>query len=58
MKIGMFRIFRCFSKIWNTEERYKAERIGESAEPCPTPTLMLKIGENEIVPTVFGFSSY
>jgi len=27
------RIFNLFSKIWRKEERYKAERIEERAEP-------------------------
>ena len=41
--IQMF--FRCFSREWKTGERYKAKSIGDRAEPCPTPTLMLKEGK-------------
>ena len=44
-EIGIFRFFRCFSREWKTEERYKAESIGDRAEPFPTPTLKLKEGE-------------
>ena len=29
----IFRFFNWFSKIWNIRERYKAERIGERADP-------------------------
>ena len=39
--IGIFRFFKQFSKIWKIGERYKADRIRERAEPCPTPTSML-----------------
>ena len=38
----MFSIFNCFSTDWRIGERYKAERIGESAEPCPMPMLISK----------------
>ena len=42
MEIGIFRLFTRFSKMG---ERYKAERIGERADPCPTPMSTLKDGE-------------
>ena len=42
VETGIFRFFNCFSKIWKIGERYKAERIEERADPCPTPILTLK----------------
>jgi len=32
-EIGIFRFFRRFSTIYKNGERYKADRIGESADP-------------------------
>jgi len=32
-EIGIFRFFRYFSKIYKNSKRYKADRIGESADP-------------------------
>jgi len=45
IEIGIFRFLRCFSRMCRNGERYKADKIGESADPCPTPTLTLKLGE-------------
>ena len=45
IEIGVFKIFKIFNhflRIWKIGERYKVERIGERAEPCPTPTLILQ----------------
>jgi len=36
------RFFKCFSRIWRNGERYKTERMGERADPWPTPILMSK----------------
>ena len=41
VEIDIFR-FDWFSKMWKIGKRYKTERIGERAKPCPTPILMLK----------------
>ena len=48
MEMGIFRIFKQFSRIWRTEARYKADEMGDRAEPCPTPTLTLKKGEENL----------
>jgi len=45
MKTGIFKFFRCFSRICKNGVRYRAERIGESADPCPTPTLTSNSGD-------------
>ena len=45
METGIFRFFKWISRMWSREERYKAERMGERAEPWLTPTLTLKNGE-------------
>ena len=34
--------------MWRKETRYRAERIGERAEPYPTPTLTLKNREEKL----------
>ena len=41
-KIGILRFFVLFLKIWNMDEIYKVERIGERVEHCPIPTSMPK----------------
>jgi len=46
IEIGILRFLRCFSRICKNGERYKANRIGESADPWPTPTLTSKLGED------------
>ena len=33
-EIGIFRFFNLFSKIWKTDNKYNANKIGERAEPC------------------------
>jgi len=33
MEMGIFRFLRCFSRIYKNKVRYKAERIGERADP-------------------------
>jgi len=45
MEIGIFRFLRCFSRIYKNGVRYKADKMGERADPWPTPTLISKSGE-------------
>ena len=45
IEIGIFRFLRCFSEIYKNRVRYKADRMGEKADPWPTPTLTLNTGE-------------
>ena len=40
--------FKWFSRMWRKGARYKAERIGDRTEPCPTPTSTLKNGEEKL----------
>ena len=44
----IFRFFKWFSRMWRKGARYEAERIGDRAEPCPTPTSTLKNGEEKL----------
>ena len=46
--VGIFRFFNWFSKMNIKVERYRVNNIGESAEPCPTPTLILNILEERL----------
>ena len=48
VETGILKFFRCFSKINRKGERYKADKMGERVEPWPTPTFMLKIGEEKL----------
>jgi len=48
METGILRFFKQFSRIYNREERYKAKKMEERAEPCPTPISMLKNGEEKL----------
>jgi len=41
-EMGIFRILRCFSRMYKNGVKYKAERIGERADPWPTPMLTSK----------------
>ena len=41
--MGIFKIFKCFSKIWRKGTRYIAERIGDKADSWLTPMSTLKI---------------
>ena len=47
-KTGIFRFFNLFSKIWKIKERYRANKMGESAELYPTPTPTLKDREKKL----------
>ena len=46
MEMGIFRFLRYFSRMYKNGDKYKAERIGERADPCPTPTLTSKSRES------------
>ena len=46
--MGIFRFFRCFSGIYKKEERYRADKMGERVDLWPTPTFMLKTGDEEL----------
>ena len=46
--VGIFSFFNWFSKMNIKGERYRADNIGESAEPWPTPTLILNISEKRL----------
>ena len=48
IEIGIFRIFKQFSRIWRIRARYKADKIGKRAESCPTPMSTLKNGEEKL----------
>jgi len=45
MEMGIFRILRCFSRIYKNGVKYKAERIGERADPWLTPMFTSKFGD-------------
>ena len=45
--MGIFRFFNHFSRIYKNRVRYKAKRIGERADPWPTPTLTPKVEEEK-----------
>ena len=42
------RFFKRFSRIWRNSKRYKAESMGESANPWPTPTSMSNRQEEKL----------
>jgi len=48
IEVGILRFLRRFSKIYIKGERYKEERIGERAEPWPTPMLTSNIREEKV----------
>jgi len=45
IETGILRFLRCFSKMYKKGERYKADIIGERADPWPTLTFTSKIGD-------------
>ena len=47
IEMGIFKFFNHFSRIYKNKVRYKAERIGERADPWPTLTLTSKLGEEK-----------
>jgi len=46
IEIGILRLLRYFSRMCKNGERYKANKIGERANPWLTPMLTLKLGED------------
>ena len=48
METGIFRIFNQFLRIWRIGTKYKADRVGERVEPCPTPMSKLKKDEEKL----------
>ena len=57
IEIEIFRFFNFFSKIWKIGEKYKADRIGDKAEPYTTPILILKKEEEKLFQRYFIFLS-
>ena len=47
IETGILRFLRCLSRMYKKGERYKADRIGERADPLPTPTFTLKVGDEK-----------
>ena len=48
MEIGILRFLNLFSKMYRSSEIYNVDKMGESAEPWPTPTLISKEGEERL----------
>ena len=46
-EIKVFRFFNLFSKMWKTSNKYKANKIGDSIEPCLISILTSKKGEEK-----------
>ena len=55
MEMGIFKIFKQFSKERKTRDKQRVERIGERENPCPTPTLTLKEGDMKLFQRYFVF---
>jgi len=47
METGIFRFIRHFSRIYKTGVRYKADKIGERADPWPTLMLTVNDGDDK-----------
>ena len=47
IETGILRFLKYFSRIYRKGERYKEERMGERADPWPTPILTSNIGEEK-----------
>lgn len=48
METGILRFFKCLSRIWRTGAEYKADKIEDRADPCPTLTSTLKYEEEKL----------
>ena len=48
METGIFRFIRRFSRIYKREVRYKANKIGERADPWPTLMLTVNDGDDRL----------
>ena len=44
----IWRFLRRFSRIYKKGERYKADRIGERADPWPTPMFTSNVGDGKL----------
>ena len=58
IETGIFRIFNHFSRMWRMRDKYRADIIGERANPWPTPTSTLKKKRREIVPEISSLFAY
>ena len=47
IETGILRILRWFSRIYKKGKRYKANKTGERADPWPTPTFTLNVGDGK-----------
>ena len=47
IETGILRFLRQFSRIYKKEERYKANKTGERADPWPTPMFTLNVGDGK-----------
>jgi len=54
-EIRIFRFFNLFSKMWRIEEKYRADRMEERAELCPTPMSTLKKEDEKLFQRYFIF---
>ena len=45
VETGILWILRCFSRIYKKGKRYKADKIGERADPWPTPMFTSNKGD-------------
>jgi len=48
MEIGILRFLNLFSRIYRSGERYNMDKMGDSADPWPTPTLISKEGDERL----------
>ena len=55
IEIWIFRFFNVFSRIWKTDKRYNADKIGERAKPCLTSISVSKRGEEKLFQKYFVF---
>ena len=45
VETGILRFLRQFSRIYEKGKRYKANNMGERADPWPTPTFTSNVGD-------------
>ena len=48
MEIGILRFLNLFSKMYRSGEIYNMDKMGESVDPWPTPTLISKEGDERL----------
>ena len=56
-KIGIFRFFNLFSRIWKTGNKYGANKMGKRAKSWPTPMLSSKNREEKLFQKYLVFLS-